>query len=613
MRKGLWQSYGPAVGRESRAAGTRLVLAAGAVMILLQLGFRAWVLFPSWFFLDDYNLLNDALEGGVDAEYLMQPYNGHLMPAGRLVVWLVAASGDLNWPAAVVSTLVFQALSSGFALWMLVTLFGRRLAVLLPFALYLSSAMTIPALLWWSAALTLLPLQAAFFAAVGCWVRYLRAPTLPWLAGTILSVLAGLTFDVKGILVAPVLFFLAVGYFASGRLDRRIVHIVRTYWPAAVASVVLIGGYVTYYVAAVPTVETSYDLPAIGTIASSMLGNAFPTGALGGPWRWLALAPPTAFADAPDVAVHASWVGLAMVAAYAALRRERTLRAWALLAGYLLILLALLAISRGTEFGAVIGLEYRYLTDAVCVLTLVLGLVFLPLRGALESSTPRPQPLLTAQVPTAWVLALTLLVVGSGVVSSVSYTRYWHSDNASQPYLQNLRDDLRAEGEVDLADTVVPEPVLSQLTAPLNTSRRLATLASDRVTFPDVSDNLAVVADDGRLHSAAIQLGVGSVEGPVEDCGWRVRSRGRTIPLTGRAFEWEWWVRIGYLGSQESDVVVSAGTSRIETTVQGGLNSLYVRVEGGFDSVRIDGLAPGVTLCVDTVEVGQPVPGGRLS
>ena len=57
---------------------------------------------------------------------------------------------------------------------------------------------------------------------------------------------------------------------------------------------------------------------------------------------------------------------------------------------------------------------------------------------------------------------------------------------------------------------------------------------------------------------------------------------------------------------------MSAGSDEITTTVEPGLNSLYVKLAGTFDSVRINGLDPGARLCVDTIEVGQPVPGAVL-
>jgi hypothetical protein len=57
---------------------------------------------------------------------------------------------------------------------------------------------------------------------------------------------------------------------------------------------------------------------------------------------------------------------------------------------------------------------------------------------------------------------------------------------------------------------------------------------------------------------------------------------------------------------------VSAGDTSVATTIDAGLHSLYVKVDGSFDTVDIDGLAPGVSMCVDTVEVGQPVAGEGL-
>jgi hypothetical protein len=591
----------------------RLIGGAGVVLVLCQLAFRAWVLYPSWFFLDDYNLLHDATHRPLSLEYLLTPYNSHLMPGGRLLVWLVTDSGPVNWGLAATLTLCLQAAASLAALWMLTTLFGSRWPTLALLALYLTSAMTVPATVWWAAALNLVPLQIAFFLAVGAWTRFLRGRRQVWLVGTVGAVTFGLVFDVKALLIAPVLAYVALGYFARGSVRDRIAAMVRRERRALLLATVVLGGYVAYYLAHVEQPLTRTRLSVVTEIADSMLGTAFMSAVVGGPWRWAAPVPPTALADPPAWALHLAWVAVTVVILYGLLRRHRTLRAWGLLAGYVAGLMTLLVGSRGASFGGVAGLEYRFLTDAACVVTLCLGLAFLALRGSVECSGPRTEPLLTAAVPKAGLVALVVFVCGSGLISSAVYAGYWHSENASDAYMHNLAADLKAQGAVDLADQPVPEAVMSNLAVPNNTVRRLTSVLSVPVRFPTSSADLAVVAPDGTVQRALIALGVASRPGPRQDCGWPVNDQGRSVPLTGRAFPWVWWARIGYLASKDSAVRVSAGSDQVVTDVQAGPNSLYVRLEGTFDSVRIDGLDDGVTLCVDTVEVGQPTPGGRLS
>jgi len=590
----------------------QLVVGAGLLMVVAQLVFRAWALYPSWFYLDDYNLLIDAQGQRLDLGYLLSPYNSHLMPGGRLVAWLVADSGQLNWTLAATLMLVLQAFASAAALWMLVTLFGARWATLAPLALYLSSAITIPAMMWWTAGLNQVFLQCAFFLAVGAWAHYLRSRNAWWLLGTTLAVWLGLFFYVKALLIFPVLVYLALAYFASGSLRNRLTTVVRLYWPAALLGAVSVAAYLGYYLHTVQQPFTEASAKLVAQIANTMVGTAFVTAAVGGPWSWQATAPPNAFAAPPAFAVHLSWVALVLVVLYGALRRHGTLRAWGLLGVYLAGLLALLVNSRAPVYGSIIGLEYRYLTDAACALALCIGLAFLPLRGAVEPSRPRSDPLLRPRVPGAAVVVMVLATCLSGVISTTRYVDYWHNENASDLYMHNLAADLRAEGSVDLADQSVPDAVIPGIFAPDNSVRRVVSLLSDRASFPVASPRLATVADNGSIRQALIQPGVVSKRGPKTDCGWFVTDAGRTIPLTGKAFYWEWWIRIAYLSSANSPVVVTAGSSRVETRVDAGLNNLYVKVRGIFDSVRVDGLRPGVTMCVDTIEVGQPVPGRTL-
>lgn len=589
-----------------------LVVGAGLLMVIAQVTFRAWVLYPSWFYLDDYNLLRDATASRLSTDYLMEPYNGHLMPGGRFLADFVAGSGQLNWSLAATLVVILQALASVSCLWMLTTLFGSRRGILFLLALYLTCAVTIPAMMWWAAAVNQLPLQIAFFLASGAWVRYLRGRRLRWLAATILALALGLAFWEKSVLILPVLALLAPVYFASGSLLSRLGGVGRRYWPAWLAGATLGATYSWFYLAQVEQPIGQTSLSQVGSLAQTMIGAGFASGVVGGPWTWAEAPRPAAYAAPPPWAQHLAWVVIVMVVLYGCLRRVRTLRAWVLLSGYLAVLVILLAGGRIDAFGPTIGLEYRYLTDAVPIVVLCLGLAYLPLDGAVDSSRPRVTPLLVQPISPVAALALMVMVTGSGVVSSWQYAHIWQTSNASEQYLRTLSQDARAYGAIDVADTVVPDEVMSSLNAPRNTVRLFAPLVTGAMSFPTTSATLAVVGADGGIRRAAIQPGVTSQPGPRPDCGWLVRATGRTIPLNGEAFPWTWWVRIGYLAASDSSISVTAGDVTIETTINAGLHELFVKVDGSFDEIRLSGLEPGATMCVDRIEVGQPVPGGAL-
>ena len=78
------------------------------------------------------------------------------------------------------------------------------------------------------------------------------------------------------------------------------------------------------------------------------------------------------------------------------------MRAWALLATYVLCLYAVLTVSRGQIYGGLSGLEYRYLTDAICAAALVLGLVFAELDGAVAVLSAARLARPPAEVPSWW-------------------------------------------------------------------------------------------------------------------------------------------------------------------------------------------------------------------
>lgn len=592
---------------------TQLVWAAAVLMLLAQLVFRAWALYPSWFYADDYVLLIEGeSRASPDLGYLFTPFNSHVMPLGRLLVWLVAHAGTTSWALTVTTTLVLQAAASVAGVWMLHTLFGARWAILPLLGLYLSSAMAMPGLMWWAAALNQLPLQLAIFAAVGCWVRHLRGDGTRWLVGASAALVFGLLWDVRAMLIVPLLVFVLLAYFTTGSLKNRVFDGFRQYPRAVATGLILSVAYTAYYAASVPPPFEKSSGNRITTaleIADSMLGTALPTAMLGGPWRWFDTTPPIVLAGAPDWAVNASWLLIALVVAFSLLRRRQSGRAWTLILGYGVALWLLLAVSRGQIYGALAGLEYRYLTDMVCIVPLGVGLAFLPVSGASGSSTVRLDPALRLSPSRATVSAVVALICLGGTISSWRYVSFWHEDNASRAYVKTAQRDLRdVQGSVDLPDQVLLPEVMPGYTTPDNRTEQFLPLITDNTRFPKVTDNLQVLDADGSLHGALIKASFQAPSGRSPSCGTRVSSDPVSFPLNATTFRWPWWVRIGYLSSASSPVTVTTGDSTVQTRVRKGLHSLYVQSSAIFDTVEISGLSPGTLMCVDTVEVGDPVP-----
>lgn len=584
------------------------VVGAGLCLVVAAVLFRAWVVLPAWFFLDDYVYLDDARDEPFGLSWLLEPYNGHFMPGARLLISAVAGAGPVNWGVAATTTLGLQAVAGLAALWSLVRLFGPRPGVLVPLAVYLSTVITVPGLVWWAAAINLVPVQIALTCAVTCWVEALRTRAPRWLALTVLSVVVGLCFDVRAVLTLPVLAFLAAAYFARGGPGRRLGEVVGRWWRGLGVLVVVGAAYSWFYLSQVDQVTSRPRWTDVRDLAADVFGRTLPTGTVGGPWRWFDPSPPTALADPPSALVAVAWVVVVGVVGWVALRRRRTLRAWMPLLGYSAALVYLVASTRSSA-AEVAGLEYRFLTEAGFLLALGLALATMTLPGAVESSEARERAAVPP-APYALVAAGTVAVVVGGVWSTAAYAREWHTRNASQPYVARLSADLAAEGPVDIAELRTRERVLSALVFPRNNTRTLIAPLSDDARFPPVSGDLHVVADDGSLAAAVVDPATRSQVGPVPGCGWLAEASELTVPLEDEAEEELQWLRVGYLLGSDTRATLVAGEVSTEVDLEAGLNSVFVRHNGGFDTVSLTGLPPDAGLCVDVVEVGGLLPAG---
>src|SRR5918993_5174107 len=83
-----YRTPGPPRGTE------RTVLAAALALLVIQLGLRTWAAWSSWYFLDDLIFLRRYAEAS-SWDYLVEPYNGSIMPAAKGMYWVIRSIGPM--------------------------------------------------------------------------------------------------------------------------------------------------------------------------------------------------------------------------------------------------------------------------------------------------------------------------------------------------------------------------------------------------------------------------------------------------------------------------------------------------------------------------------------
>lgn len=591
-------------------------------MVLLLAMFRALMLSDGWFFQDDYEMLAFARTTPFGLEHLLEPDNGHVMPGTRLAYLAVTSAGWLNWSLAAAIAVALQVFAALAALWMLVVAFGPRWWILAPLALYLTSVLTAQAAVWWISAINQTPVQIAFFSSVAFWLHYLRSRSWRALLGTVLSIVLGLLFFQKILLVLPVLVWLLLAYFTEGSLVARIRSAFRTYWPSAVVVGLVAGGYLAYFLVAVPdTTPGAVVHRDWWSTLRSMFFEAFPAGIVGGPNGWTS-APGGAWADPGAAQLVWAWFVIAIVVLASVVLHARAGRAWVVLVLYYLLLAAVLSVTRSSVFGGEIALAYRLQTDGISAAVLALALAYLPLRGAHGANVLVRRDLTRregsdAHVTKASVAGLALLAVVSanGLGNWIWFARDFHENNDSKGFVTNLKTAEDRLGSLELAETGLPDSVRRSFSSQ-NQLSDLAPVLLPRATFPTTSNNLAIVDMRGNVHQALLQSASRGMKRPSGGCGWRLESGDSlTVPLT-EPVSGPRWLRLGYLGSSTGSATVRYGEDSETLDLQKDLNSGFVRVDGRFDEVQIEiaagGTGDGVAICLDAVQVGSLEPGPLL-
>ncbi|MGC5029344.1 hypothetical protein [Micromonospora sp. DT229] len=600
---------------------------AALVMIAISVLWRAQVAARGFLAADDYVLITQAAESRLTVTHLLELYNNHLMPGGRLLIWLVTEYvGLAYWPYVLLMS-IGQAILGITFLRLLRRMLRPSALLLLPLGLLLFSPLTLEASTWWAVGVNMLPMQIAMVLAVGAQVGYVQTGRRRHLVTLALSVLLGLFFFEKSILIVPLVFLLTVACYADGGPVRAVWTTIRRWWPSWLVLTVLSLGFGAAYLS---RSESSLRRPeSVGeafSFLTQMFGSTVIPGLVGGPWQWLGAGDGAPVAAPPQLGTWVGWIIVAAVVAATVRQRRRAGRAWLLLAAYLAMVAGMLAATRlGSAFSGVAGGVPRYVSDVVVVAAICLGVAVVGLARTTSTTMPPapaevppaepPTPGLLGPVPeryresVAVVLVLVLVAVGLGTVwTTARYGDEW-ALKSSRSYIDTVRIEMAsAPPDTVFFDAPVPDNVVPRLSSPYNLQSRFFRAFGTRPTFVDETDNASVLDALGRIQVATI---VGSTiqPGPQEGCGYLV-STGKTVrmPLNEPRFDWHWVVRIGYLSSADGTATLRLGDGVAQFPVRKGLNQRFFRITGGGDTVELTVTSGEVSLCTNEIAIGDPAP-----
>ena len=146
----------------------------GLLIIAVGLGFRIWALAGSWFFFDDLAFLSAGTNDPLSWHFVGRVYAGHVMPAGWLVIKLLATWAPYQWWVWAGFLVALQAVASWGMLRLLRSMFGDTPLVLPLLAGYVFYVFTVPAGIWFAAGINQLPLQIGLVFGLHAHLDYLR-------------------------------------------------------------------------------------------------------------------------------------------------------------------------------------------------------------------------------------------------------------------------------------------------------------------------------------------------------------------------------------------------------------------------------------------------------
>lgn len=568
--------------------------AVAAVLGAIPFAMHAWSALHGYFWQDDFVIAYRAANANpFDPGYLFQAYNGeHIAPGMFLLAWLVTAIAPASYPVAVLPLLIMQSGAVVLFWRLLVRCFGARPAILTPFAVFAWSPLILLPTLWWAYGVQLIPLLLAMIGALHAHVRYLQEGSPRQAGFALIWTVIGMAFYEKAALIPALLLAITLLLAPEGDAIAAVRRHARLFGAYAGLLVLYAIGYLAITSTKVGVGDGEHT--GFAELARRLLLDTFLPGLFGGPLggagggvSWNAPAAP--------VRVLAILVGLGLVIAGLRSSGRRAGLAWVLLAAYIAVDLALLALTRLRVVGTLAGTDPRYIADAVPVAVLVATFAFLSPRAR---RTPRAVGILAA-----------VLTVAFTINATVSYLRLAPAAQARQArdYVTTATDALARDPAMYLFDGTVPADVVIDWFGPDARPSRVLGLVAEQSRFDRPGETLYVLDDVGRPRRIqGVSPAVAGRPGPVPDCGYAVTYELTPIPLLN-SVRGKLIVRLGYYTADGGDGQLLVGTSIIPVRFESGVHALYVPVDASFSTITAKRVTGASAVCVTDVQVGVPV------
>ena len=179
--------------------------------------------------------------------------------------------------------------------------------------------------------------------------------------------------------------------------------------------------------------------------------------------------------------------------------------------------------------------------------------------------------------------------------------------SSGAPWLKNATESLDANRGRAIFNREAPQALINGAFWPelAMQSGLLGHWVTDQ-RFDEPAQKFYLFDDAGALRPAKILATAVTLPGPVPGCGYLVEDRPVALDIPGPGFDWKWMLQVNDLAERDGEIELDFGSKSVVVPVERGLGDSPWRSTSDPLSRSRPGVYPGLSVCVDRVQWGNP-------